>query len=610
MVNNNIYPSFEYVLQRVATAIVNLYRYDRELLEVDANERSITHKLAEHLQKEFPEWHVDCEYNRRGFDTKKLLENISFPTENNSSDDTEARTVFPDIIVHKRTTPLNLLVIEVKKDNNNDSTIDIQKLMAFGHDQNYCYRFGLFVRLGNSGCKEVRLFEEGTEMQHEASQFMELIQENLREFGYGGEWTEMSIGDIAILKNGKSLNTAFYSGGGRYPVWGANGQIARTDKILNEQPVIVVGRVGAYCGSVHIVHEPNWVTDNAIMVIPKPGNDINYLYYLMKHLNPRKTSIGSAQPLITQSGLKILKHKIPPLPEQRAIAHILGILDDKIELNRRMNKTLEAMAQALFKSWFVDFDPVVVNALNAGNPIPEKFAERAAWYGRGMPRPDKALGLPDDILRLFPDRFVESELGPIPEGWEATTIGVEFDLTMGQSPPGSTYNEKGEGLPFFQGRRDFGFRYPSNRVYCTAPTRIAHDGDTLVSVRAPVGDINMAYETCCVGRGVAAVRHKSGSRSYTYYAMRALGERFKSYEAEGTVFGAINKKQFQNLPSIAPQPQVVSIFEELVYPLDENIRSFEEEIRILSGTHDTLLPKLISGELRVPDVEKILEGVE
>jgi type I restriction enzyme S subunit len=249
-----------------------------------------------------------------------------------------------------------------------------------------------------------------------------------------------------------------------------------------------------------------------------------------------------------------------------------------------MNRTLEQMAQAIFKSWFIDFDPV-----------------RAKAEGRDP-------GLPKEIADLFPNSFEDSELGPIPKGWRATTIGSEFDLTMGQSPPGSTYNEEGEGLPFFQGRRDFGFRYPSNRVYCTAPTRIAHAGDTLVSVRAPVGDINMAYETCCVGRGVAAVRHKSGSRSYTYYAMLALGERFKSYEAEGTVFGAINKKQFQNLPSIAPQPDIVSSFEKLTYPLDENIRSFEEEIRTLSETRDTLLPKLISGELRVPDAEKLVEA--
>ena len=182
--NNLDYPTLEEVFQKVVTAITNLYRFDRELLEVDANERSITHKLAEYLQKEFPEWHVDCEYNRRGFDTKKLLENISFPTENNSSDDTEARTVFPDIIVHKRTTPLNLLVIEVKKDNNNDSTIDIQKLEAFGRDQNYCYRFGLFIRLGSSGCKDLKFFEEGKKTKQKDSQFMKLIiNKNLQELG-------------------------------------------------------------------------------------------------------------------------------------------------------------------------------------------------------------------------------------------------------------------------------------------------------------------------------------------------------------------------------------------------------------------------------------------
>ena len=110
----------------------------------------------------------------------------------------------------------------------------------------------------------------------------------------GGEWREMSIGDVAVLKNGKSLSSKFYSNIGKYPVFGANGQIARTDKVLNNCSVIVIGRVGAYCGSVHIVLGPNWVTDNAIVVIPKPGNELRYLYYLMKYLKPRRTSIGSA----------------------------------------------------------------------------------------------------------------------------------------------------------------------------------------------------------------------------------------------------------------------------------------------------------------------------
>ncbi len=354
--------------------------------------------------------------------------------------------------------------------------------------------------------------------------------------------------------------------------------------------------------------KPNSVASTGFAVVRAKNVNARFLYYYLiseqftSYLTQIAESHTSAYPAFNPDVIEEADLLLPTVNEQRAIAHILGTLDDKIELNRRMNETLEAMAQALFKSWFVDFDPVVVNALKAGNSIPDKFAAKAAHY-RDNP---EALGLPEDILRLFPDRFVDSKLGPIPEGWEETIIGAEFDLTMGQSPPGSTYNEEGKGLPFFQGRRDFGFRYPSNRVYCTAPTRIAHAGDTLVSVRAPVGDINMAYETCCIGRGVAAVRHKTGSRSYTFYAMRVLGERFKSYEAEGTVFGAINKKQFQNLPNVAPHPDVLLTFEKLAYSIDEYIRSSEEEIRTLSETRDTLLPKLISGELRIPNVEILL----
>ncbi len=169
---------------------------------------------------------------------------------------------------------------------------------------------------------------------------------------------------------------------------------------------------------------------------------------------------------------------LPPLAQQRTIAHILSTLDDKIELNRRMNATLEAMARALFRSWFVDFDPV-----------------RAKMEGHDT-------GLPKDIADLFPDRLVESELGEVPEGWSDGHVEDGFEIIMGQSPPGHTYNDIGDGLPFFQGRSDFGFRYPSNRKFCAAPNRMAEPWDTIVSVRAPVGDINMAWERCCIGRGL------------------------------------------------------------------------------------------------------------
>ena len=232
---------------------------------------------------------------------------------------------------------------------------------------------------------------------------------------------------------------------------------------------------------------------------------------------------------IKQKELRQIGLALPPIQEQRAIAHILGTLDDKIELNRRMNETLEAMARALFKSWFVDFDPV-----------------RAKMEGRWR-RGESLPGLPAEYYDLLPERLVESELGEIPEGWEVKALGECTDLTMGQSPPGSTYNEHGEGVPFFQGRSDFGFRYPSNRRFCTAPNRIAQAGDTLVSVRAPVGDINMAWDRCCIGRGVAALRHKSGTMSFTYYSTRTIQAALRDYEHTGTVFGAINKSQFEAL---------------------------------------------------------------
>ncbi len=266
----------------------------------------------------------------------------------------------------------------------------------------------------------------------------------------------------------------------------------------------------------------------------------------------------------------------PPLPEQKAIAAVLGALDDKIELNRRMNATLEAMARAIFQSWFVDFDPV-----------------RAKLDGR------QPIGLDPATAALFPNEFEDSELGPISNGWRVGEVGDSFDLTMGQSPPGETYNEEGKGLPFYQGRADFGFRFPTRRVFCAAPTRRAKPGDTLVSVRAPVGDINMADEECCIGRGVAAIRHKSGASSFTYYAMENFESDFARFEAEGTVFGSINKKDFSELPFIIPPTELVTAYERLASPFDKQIRVLEDQSRTLATIRDALLPRLLTGQLRL-----------
>ena len=281
------------------------------------------------------------------------------------------------------------------------------------------------------------------------------------------------------------------------------------------------------------------------------------------------------------TSLRTIRLPLPPINEQKAIANILWLLDDKIELNRKMNETLEEMARAIFKNWFIDFDPV-------------RAKVEGRWKkGQSLP------GMPAEIFDLWPDSFIDSPLGPIPKGWTVGKLWDSFKITMGQSPPGETYNENGEGLPFFQGRADFGFRYPTKRIFCTSPKRLAESGDTLISVRAPIGDINMANEKYCIGRGVAAFKHKSESRSYTYYFMQSMFEVFTSFESAGTVFGCIGKENFQGIDCIVPPNDLILEFERITFPIDQNIKNSISESRTLADIRDSLLPRLLSGEIRV-----------
>jgi type I restriction enzyme S subunit len=351
---------------------------------------------------------------------------------------------------------------------------------------------------------------------------------------------------------------------------------------------ILFSTVGSIARSCIVPDEPKFCIAQNVLAfrVDKSKADPRYIYYAINggfflH-EVRGRTIETVQKSIKVYDLKTARIPLPALIEQHAIAQILGSLDDKIELSRRMNDTSEAIARALFNSWFVNFDPV------------RNKAEA------------RKTGLPKHVAHLFPDRFEESEIGFIPGGWEVGSVDDAFHLTMGQSPPGETYNESGDGLPFFQGRADFTFRFPTRRVYCTSPTRFANAGDTLVSVRAPVGDINMASERCAIGRGVAAVRHKTGARSFTYYSMRSLEAAFASFEADGTVFGSINKEDFHKLPCVVPNPEVVHAFERIVGPLDEKIEHCQRESRTLIALRETLLPKLLSGDLAIKDVERIL----
>lgn len=304
---------------------------------------------------------------------------------------------------------------------------------------------------------------------------------------------------------------------------------------------------------------------NDVLCIRANNNvDAEFLYYLLSQdlffAYVMSGANGSKMPRGDKQQIMNWEIELPSEKEdQRRIASILSSLDRKIELNNKINADLEEMAQAIFKNWFVDFEP----------------------FKNG--------------------KFVDSELGMIPEGWKVGTLADIAEITMGQSPAGNSLNENREGMIFYQGSSDFGFRFPSIRVFTTEPKRLAVANSVLFSVRAPVGDINVAKEECCIGRGVASIKSKYGHDSYLFYTMKSLHKLFDSFDGEGTVFGSINKKTLSAIQILLPSDGIVEQFNNIASSFDDRIRSLSDESSRLSLLRDTLLPRLMSGELEVPE---------
>ncbi|MEA9433439.1 MULTISPECIES: restriction endonuclease subunit S [Aeromonas] len=405
----------------------------------------------------------------------------------------------------------------------------------------------------------------------------------------GGKDSYLSSGPFCLIRSQNVYNDGFTPSGLAYI---SNEQAKKLDGVTVQENDVLLNITGDSVARVCLAEAkylPARVNQHVAIIRPNPEKlDSRFLRYFLaspfqQDVMLGLAAVGATRNALTKVMIENFKVPCPPIIVQSRIAEILGSLDDRIALLRETNATLEAIAQALFKSWFVDFDPVHANA---GTQPPS---------------------LPPEIQAQFPDTLTETPQGLAPEGWQWSTIAESFILTMGQSPPGDTYNETGEGLPFYQGRTDYGFRFPAQRVFCNAPTRLAQRGDSLVSVRAPVGDVNIALENCAIGRGVAGVRHPSGCNSFVFYSLKLLKPYFEHFNGEGTVFGSINKKDFQNLPVIDPKKTVLDAFEAVTSGLDAQIENNELKLRTLTSLRDTLLPRLISGQLRLPDAEQAVE---
>jgi len=394
---------------------------------------------------------------------------------------------------------------------------------------------------------------------------------------------DVTLGEVCEIKQGRYLGPGDMepepNAENQVPVVGGNGILGYTNSTTFNFPVPLVTCRGSKCGLMQWADSPTWISNNAMAVYFKEGlGDNFYLHQYLLNLSFEDVTTGSAQPQITVTSLSQKGIRLPDVGTQKFISQVMKALQEKIQANNSISRTLEEIAQTIFKSWFIDFDPV-----------------KAKMAG------EKPVGMNAATAALFPDSMEDSELGLIPKGWTVDEFGSVSNLLMGQSPPGDTYNEDGTGLPFYQGKTDFGARFPKRRIYCTVGKRLANVGEVLISVRAPVGDLNQAIEECVIGRGVASALHKSGSQSYSFSLLTSLQPKLAYYNGEGTVFGAINKFDFRSMKVVEPSESILTTFDQLTKPINEQIRRLFLQTELLIELRESLLPRLISGELQIPE---------
>lgn len=361
-------------------------------------------------------------------------------------------------------------------------------------------------------------------------------------------WKTYKLSDFLDIKNGKSKPKEI----GNIPIYGGNGILGYSNKSNVDKEVLIIGRVGAYCGSVFFETKPVWISDNALYTFPKNDDDLKYVYYLLKHIDLNQFAGGSSQPLLTQDTLNRIEVKLPKSTEQQSIASILSAIDDKIENNLAINKTLEEMAMALYKHWFVDFGP-------------------------------------------FQDgEFVESELGMIPKGWEVLRLQDVSTLTAGGDKPKNYSTQKTEdcGIPIYSnGITNEGlFGY-------TDIARIKEESIT-VSARGTIGYVCLRNQPYLPIVRLIAVAPDKKRISCKYLFFWLINQ---NISGNGTTQQQLTVPDFKSTKVLIPQIELINAFTEIVNPYYEKINSNKIENQSLTQLRDTLLTQLISGAVRLKE---------
>ena len=346
----------------------------------------------------------------------------------------------------------------------------------------------------------------------------------------------------------------------------------------------------ATVGKCGITVSPSFTNQQINSVIPGPDCDPRFLYYTFTRLGQELMSVGgggSVYTNVSKSRFSDMEVLLPPLAEQRAIVHILGTLDEKIELNRRINQTLEEIAHALFKSWFADFAPV--------------RAKMEGCWRRGESLP----GLPAEHYDLFPDRLMESELGQVPEGWGVKRLDSFGKIVTGKTPSTRNADFYGSDVPFL--------RIPDmhGRMYAvTTGSMLSTDGAQSQPRQAiPAGSISVS---CIATPGLVILNHHQthtnqqinsivpndmGASNYLYWSCKTIASEIMTGGSGGSVFHNMNKSTFSAIKILDADIRAISAFEELASPLHDIILSNEKESQHLAVQRDALLPELVLGEM-------------